>query len=113
MKPRVAVLLVDILDSANAIKLHTNGTSTFAEFVNNRTVYRAVERELEIIAEAINKIKKEDKDFELMNAKQIIGLRNRIVHDYATTNHEIIWGVVVNHLDKLINDVSLMIKKYE
>lgn len=58
MKPRFAVLLRDMLDAANSIKLHTNGITMFSQFISNRTVLRAVERELEIIAEAMKLAKK-------------------------------------------------------
>jgi uncharacterized protein with HEPN domain len=110
---RVVVLLEDLLIASKAILSHTDGITTFQSFVNNRLVFSAVERELTIIAEAINKIKKEDSKIEFMHSQQIVGLRNRLIHDYANTNKEIIWGVVVLHIKPLIDEVKLLIEKHE
>jgi uncharacterized protein with HEPN domain len=113
MKPRVAVILADMFEAANSIKEHTNGISKFEDFVSRKIVLRAVERELEIIAEALTKIGNENYELKISAKRQIIGLRNRIVHDYANTNYEIIWGVVYNHLDNLIAEIDLELKKFE
>lgn len=80
---KVLIYLEDILESANAIVSHTAEIKMYEQFITNRLVYSAVERELTIIAEAINKIKGEKEQIELHHSKQIVGLRNRIVHDYA------------------------------
>jgi uncharacterized protein with HEPN domain len=103
----------DILDSAKAILEHTKNTNSYNDFVNNRLIFRAVERELTIIAEALNKIKQENAILEINHTQQIIGLRNRIVHDYANTNQEIVWGVVVNHINPLIAEIENWINKNE
>ena len=95
---RVIVLLEDIVIASKAILSHTKEITIYQSFVTNRLVFSAVERELTIIAEAINKIKKEEDKIELTHAHQIVGLRNRLIHDYANTNKEIIWGVVVKHI---------------
>ncbi|MCG9880085.1 MAG: DUF86 domain-containing protein [Bacteroidia bacterium] len=100
-----------MLDSSKAIKSHTKGITSFVEFVGNRLVYRAVERELEIVAEALTKIRDENYDLEVRNKEKIIGLRNRIIHDYGNTNYEIIWGIVYLHIDNLILDIENEIKK--
>lgn len=110
---QVVTYLFDIADAAKAILEHTSGITKFEHFIENRLVYRAVERELTIIAEAINKIKKEEEEIILQHSKQIVGLRNRIVHGYAHTNHEIVWGVVMNHIKPLITEVELLINQYE
>lgn len=68
---------------------------------------------MEIIAEALTKIGNENYELKISSKRQIIGLRNRIVHDYANTNYEIIWGVVYNHIDNLIAEIDLELKKFE
>lgn len=113
MSHEVTKYLLDIVDSVDAIKLHTQGITQYSEFIANRTIYRAVERELEIIAEAINKMQKLNQDIQLTNAKRIIGLRNRVIHSYDHINYDIVWGVVVNHLDPLKAEVKELIKKFE
>jgi len=52
---------------------------TFKEYQNNLILKRAIERNLEIIGEAVNKIIKVEPDIEISNAKRIVGLRNQIM----------------------------------
>ena len=52
-RKEAAKYLQDILTSIEAIEMYTIDIKTFDSFVSNRMAYRAVERELEIIAEAI------------------------------------------------------------
>jgi uncharacterized protein with HEPN domain len=49
---------------------------------------RAIERDLEIIGEAMNRILKEDPEFELTNARRIVGLSNQIIHGYDSVSDE-------------------------
>lgn len=105
--------LQDILGAIDGIKSHTTEIKKFADFVSNRLVYRAVERELEIIAEAITRINKIDGAVEISQSKKIIGLRNRVIHAYDTISEDIVWGVVVNHIYPLKTEVEELIKKLE
>jgi uncharacterized protein with HEPN domain len=67
---------------------------------------RAVERNLEIIGEAVNRILKKDRDFKLVNAEKIIATRNRIIHGYDKISDDLIWSIVINHLPKLKDEVT-------
>ncbi|MCX6273553.1 MAG: DUF86 domain-containing protein [Bacteroidetes bacterium] len=49
---------------------------------------RAIERDLEIIGEAVNRILKTDPDFPLDSARRIVGLRNQIIHAYDSISDE-------------------------
>jgi len=62
---------------------------------------RAIERNLEIIGEAVNRIVKKDNNFRLENARKIVGTRNRIIHGYDKITDELIWSIVINHLLKI------------
>jgi uncharacterized protein with HEPN domain len=59
-------------------------------YQKNLTVKRAIERELEIIGEAINRILKEKPDFKIQNARKIVDLRNFIIHGYDSIDDETI-----------------------
>ncbi len=76
---------------------------------------RAVERNLEIIGEAINRIITRDKTYTLKveNAKSIIGLRNHVIHAYDSVSDENIWSILLNHLPKLKTDVDALIEDFE
>lgn len=76
---------------------------------NNSILKRAIERNLEIIGEAINRILKFNKDIPISNAKNIIGLRNQIIHSYDNISDEYLWGVIVKHLPVLKSEILVLI----
>lgn len=82
----------------------------FEEYANNVLLKRAVERVLEIIGEAMNRILKEDQEFYIENARRIVGLRNQIIHGYDTVSDENIWGIIMVHLPKLKGEVDRLIE---
>ncbi len=72
---------------------------------------RAIERDLEIIGEAINRILKKDKTLEnqISNAKSIISLRNHVIHAYDNISDENIWSILIYHLPKLSSEIDHLI----
>jgi uncharacterized protein with HEPN domain len=72
---------------------------------------RAVERNLEIIGEAVNRILKKDNTFRLENAQKIIGTRNRIIHGCDKITDELIWSIVINHMPKLRDEASRLLSE--
>jgi uncharacterized protein with HEPN domain len=83
----------------------------FEEYTHNLIIKRAVERNLEIIGEALNRILREDPNFPIEKANRIVGLRNQIIHGYDTVSDDNIWAILKNHLPKLRKEVSGLIKK--
>jgi len=77
----------------------------------DKMLRRAVEREFEIIGEALNRIEKIDGNISINGKRQIIGLHNRVIHGYDKIDDEIIWGIIVRHLPVLKNDVEKLIEK--
>jgi uncharacterized protein with HEPN domain len=71
---------------------------------------RAVERELEIIGEAINRILKTEPQFPIPESKKIIALRNRVIHGYDSVDNVLVWAVVINHLPALKSKVEALLK---
>ena len=85
----------------------------FVDYQSNMLLKRAIERNLEIIGEAVNKILIIDADFPIENARKIVGLRNHIVHAYDNISDENIWGIIINHLPRLRQDVQSQIDTAE
>jgi len=83
---------------------------TYENYKNNILLRRAVERNLEIIGEAMNRILRDEPSFPIENAIRIVGLRNQIIHGYDSVSDETIWGVVTLHIPKLKTDIEKMIK---
>ncbi len=82
----------------------------FDEYSTNIILKRAIERDLEIIGEAINRILRLDSNFPIENARRIIGLRNQIINGYDNISDENIWGIVFNHIPKLKIEIEKLIK---
>jgi uncharacterized protein with HEPN domain len=85
----------------------------FQEYKKNKMLKRAVERELEIIGEAINRIIKKDPTYaeKIKDAINIVGLRNQVIHAYDNISDENIWAILINHLPQLKNDVLSLLEE--
>jgi uncharacterized protein with HEPN domain len=70
---------------------------------------RAIERNVEIIGEAANRIIKQQPDIAITDIKKIIVTRNRIIHGYDSVSDDIIWSIVVKYLPKLEEEISGLI----
>jgi len=82
----------------------------FEEYSTDIILKRAIERDMEIIGEAMNRILRENPEIEIDNARRIIGLRNQIIHGYDTVSDENIWGIIMIHLPKLQKEVDALIE---
>jgi uncharacterized protein with HEPN domain len=75
---------------------------------------KAVERNIEIIGEAINwVVKHEDSDFQIKNAQRIIGTRNRIAHEYDSISDEVIWTIIIRELPELKKEIQGFLEKHK
>lgn len=114
MDDRTLKWIADIHASIEEIQefLGKNKIKSFAHYSENRLVKRAVERDLAIIGEAVNKIKKEDPELfdAIEHAKSIIALRNHLIHAYDSISDENIWSILVNHLPKLDLEVKKILE---
>lgn len=90
MSDSIKKWLTDILISIDGVDYHLEGKRDFQIYVQRPTARRAVEREPEIIGEAVNRILKTDKDFPLSKAKEIISFRNRVIHSYDAIDHNLV-----------------------
>lgn len=68
----------------------------------------AVERQFEIIGEALAQARKEDSGIvcRIQEADRIIAFRNRHIHGYATLSDKVVWGIVQDKLKTLKNDIE-------
>ena len=110
MNPEIKTWLHDILQSINEIEsYYSDRPKIFADYQKDIRTKRAIERNIEIIGEAVNRILKRDKDFQVKNAQQIIGTRNRIIHGYDSVSDDMIWSIVINHLPTLKDEVESLL----
>ena len=85
----------------------------FDEYSKNSMRKRAVERNLEIIGEAINRILKTDPTFstKITDAIAIIGLRNQVIHAYDSISDETIWSILTNLLPILKIEIDELLEE--
>ena len=107
MDREIKTWLFDIINSIEEIEQFLpQGQRLFEEYKNDLKTKRAVERNLEIIGEATNRILSKEPDFEISHSRKVISLRNRIIHGYDVISDELIWGIVINDLPKLKKEIS-------
>ena len=112
MNNDIKTWLYDILQSIKEIdSYYETKPKIFEDYISDIKTKRAIERNLEIIGEAANRILKKDKNFKLNNAEKIIGTRNRIIHGYDKISDDLIWSIVINHLPKLKEEVSSLLNE--
>jgi len=101
----IMLLLEDMLESALKIRRYTD-SMTYNNFIDDDKTVDAVVRNFEIIGEAANRI---DADFRSSKPeiewKRIRGFRNRIVHDYFGIDYGIVWDIIQNNLQELIDQL--------
>lgn len=111
MDLEIKTWLYDILQSIAEIESYfDNKSKRFDEYVKDIKTKRAIERDLEIIGEAVNRILKKESNFKIENAQRIIGTRNRIAHGYDSVSDDLIWSVVINHLPKLKLEITQLLE---
>jgi uncharacterized protein with HEPN domain len=93
--------LYDINEAIDSIEKYLNNKRDFNLYLNDKMLRRAIEREFEIIGEAMNRIEKIDSSLNISSKKQIISMRNRVIHCYDKIDDEIIWGTIIRHLPTL------------
>lgn len=99
--------LQDILTAIQEIdSFFGNEPKIYDNFYHNLCIRRAVERNLEIIGEAMNRIlKTNNNNITITNSRKIVDARNYIIHGYDSLSIDILWSMVVNHLPKLKSEV--------
>ena len=104
--------LHDILDAINEIEsFFGDKPKYFNEFCNDLCLRRAVERDIEIIGEAMNRILKENRNIAITNSRKIVDARNYIIHGYDSLTADILWSIVINHLPKLKEEAQALLEQ--
>ena len=110
MDDTIKTWLYDILSSINEIESYFVDTPKLFEFYqNDLKTKRAVERNIEIIGEAMSRILKEDNRIQISNSKKIVDVRNRIIHGYDSVSDDVIWGIVIKNLPVLQKEVQVLL----
>ncbi len=113
MDNRINAWLEDIERSIDEIFDFLPEKKDFFEYQKDLKTKKAVERNIEIIGEAINRISKhKESEIEIKNAQKIIGTRNRIAHEYDNISDEVIWTIIIRELPELKMEINELRKKH-
>jgi uncharacterized protein with HEPN domain len=102
--------IYDIQEAILSIENYLGKKRDFNVYTENKMLRRAIEREFEIIGEALNKMNKITPTIQISSKQQIIGMRNRVIHGYDKIDDGIIWGTIVRHLPILKEEIETLLR---
>ena len=112
MENKSKALLYDILNAINEIEgFFTEIPEDFSHYQQDIKTKRAVERNIEIIGEAMNRILKLQNPPQITSSRKLVDVRNRIIHGYDSVSDEILWSIIIQHLPLLREEVELLLNE--
>jgi len=111
MNNKIKKLLFDILTAINNIDDYIGNEKYFEIYDNNSMMQDAVERNIEIIGEAMNKLLIIEPKIEISNSRRIVDARNKIIHGYDEIENAQIWEIIINHLPTLKKEVERFLEE--
>lgn len=112
MDNNIKTWIYDILSSINEIESYYVDTPKMFEiYQNDLRTKRAVERNIEIIGEAMSRILKENSGIQISNSRKIVDVRNRIIHGYDSVSDDVVWGILVKNLPVLQKEVEILLEE--
>jgi uncharacterized protein with HEPN domain len=110
MENDVKAWLYDILNAIMEIEGFLNdGPENFATYQKDVRTKRAVERNIEIIGEALSRILKRDEIIVITHSRKIVDTRNRIIHGYDSVSDDVIYSIVIRHLPILQKEIERLL----
>lgn len=103
--------LYDMKQACELLLQFTAG-KTFTDYSADPILRSAVERQFEIVGEALAQALRLDPDLaaKITNTARIIAFRNRLIHGYASIADAIVWGILEANLPTLYREVSTLLK---
>lgn len=101
----VQTWLEDIVQAIDEIEEFLPFGTSFLEFKKDLKTRKAIERNIEIIGEAVNRILNVNSGIRITNSRKIVDTRNRIIHGYDSVSEDIIWSIVTKDLQKLKQEI--------
>ena len=114
MRPDSPKYLEDIRDAAAFVLEATRGCD-LPQYLENRLLRQAVERNFEIIGEALNRLRRADPETadRIGETPRIVAFRNILAHGYDTIDHEIVWHLIRQDLPNLLLTVESLLEEAE
>ena len=111
MTNEVTKRLLDALKACDAIQEFVAGVG-FTDYEHDLLLRSAVERQLEIIGEALGQAASDAEELEerISAIPRIVALRNRVIHGYDSVDDEIVWDIVQNHVPTLRSPLQALLE---
>lgn len=106
MDDYILAWLFDIKTSIEEIESYFPNGKVFQYYQGDLRTKRAVERNIEIIGEAMSRILRIQPEINISNSRKIVDARNKIIHGYDEISDDVIWGIIVNNLPTLKSEVE-------
>ena len=99
--------LYDISVACARIDAFTHGID-LERYRGDALIRSAVERQFEIIGEALNRLSQSDPELagRITSVSRIVAFRNRLIHGYATVSDDVVWGVIESSLPLLEDEIA-------
>ena len=81
----------------------------YSTFCNDILFRRGVERNMEIMGEAMNQALKINPNIPITASRKIVDTRNFVIHAYDSLTPDILWGIVINHMPLLKKEVEALL----
>jgi uncharacterized protein with HEPN domain len=104
-------LLLDIIEAIDSIDNHLEKRRVLEEYLANKTKRRAVEREIEIIGEAMSKLLKINPNTAISYSRIIVDLRNKVIHAYDSVDDILIWKIIVKDIPMLREQANKLLNE--
>ena len=111
MKREIKKHLFDIKISIESIDEYLGEKRDFGEYQRKKLLRRGIEREIEIIGEAMSRILKLDPNIQIKNARKIVDTRNWVIHGYDKVDDVLIWGIISKNLPELKKETDNLLKE--
>jgi uncharacterized protein with HEPN domain len=110
MEHEIIACLKDIEQAILEIYEFLPKEKNFFEFQKDLKTRKAIERNIEIIGEAMDRILKIDPNIQISDSRKIVDTRNRIIHGYDVVSNDVIWLIVNKSLPILEVEVKKLLK---
>ena len=101
----------DMLQAISEIEMAQERFGRQYEIFENDIIFRKfVERNIEILGEAMNRILKNNPEIEITSARKIVDTRNYVIHAYDSLKPDILWAIVINHIPRLKTELLQIIQ---
>lgn len=111
MTPEIAKLLLDVLNACREIQ-RFSVDRTREDLASDRTLQLVMERLVEIVGEALRQAEHSDPSIinRVPDLRDIVGSRNRIVHEYDNVNYGLLWDIVEFYIPSLQSDIEVLLE---